>query len=506
MPAITAEPVLAPGSTITLTGQSGASGVAAPAATAMLVGFADRGPVNTPVPFSDMTTYGRSFGTRNGAAATLYDSADVILQEGAGFASGFAARLAGPAATFGSLTDLDQAGVATVKVTAAFVGAASAQILRRWEAGDLAGTVTLRVFDTLVSATAAQETYKNLPDVPTAVSTVNAVSQLVTLTDLISTSPLAQRLPAVTATTALPAGGDDRTGAGDAQWQTAINSYGADFGPGLMLAPGRGTPSIHAMLSAAALATYRTAIYDAPDLPAPGDLVTLARTNSSLPGYLTPGDVGTLIGPWVTAPGAGGSSTARIVPASAALAGLSARNDQAAGNAGRASLGRYGVLRYCTGVHGAFTEADRDTIDGGPGVAGASVIRSLRAIPAQVIGFRTCSADPLLGYDYAAMRETAWIKSQHKRIADNWVGARLDGQGLTFKGLQGELDTFMTTEYNTGALYGAAKTDAFAFDTGPTVNTPATIAALRLKVKGWFKVAGTGFRVDVDETRRGITA
>jgi len=504
---ITAEPIVAPGGTVTLTGVAGPTGAAPSSATAFLAGFAERGAANTPVPFTDLGSYQAKAGPRTGSSATLWDSVDVACQEGQGAASGYFARVVGPAAVPALLNDPDTLGVNTVRVAAAWPGASGQQLLRQWTAGTIAGTVSLIIFDTAVSTVTPVEVYRNLPDIPTIVSTVNAVSQLVVLIDLASTSAGAARLPAVNASPAALAGGaDDRASAGDAQWATAVNSFTSDLGSGVMLAPGRATPAMHATLAAASLLTYRVALGDGPDQPGVADLTALAVADSVLPGYLTNGDSIIPVGPWVVAPANGGTAVPRYVPASAASAGLIARNDLAAGHARRASLGRHGSLGYCTGIHSTLGEGDRDAIDRGPGLPGASFIRSTRATPAQAMGFRTASADPTFGYDAAGMRETAWTQYNLKRIADSYIGSQIDGQGSTFKALQGDADAWLTNEWNLGALFGATKSTAFALDTSPAVNTPSTIAAYQINMRGWFKVTNTGFRVNIAETRRGIAA
>lgn len=500
MPALTA-----PGSSVTVTVDPGSVGLAAPAATAMMVGFSDRAPAAGPVATVDAGDWRAKLGGRSGAAATAADSAETAFNEGA--ASVLFTRVVGPAATPATLALRDRGaapGAVTLQVTCQWPGPVVPLVEVR--DGSTAGTFTLLVYDPVDTANAA-EVYRDSPDVPTVIAAVNAGSTLVRLADGVSPSPTAQRIPAVLVPTPLTGGSDDRTGAGDAQWQAAIGSFDPVLGPGLMLAPGRSTLAVHAMLVAQCRAAgTRLALLDGPDLPAPGDLTSLARQDGLLPGLATPGDLGIVIGPYVTVPAAPGGSTDRVVPASAALAGLIARNDAAAGHAGRASMGRYGTLQFATGLHGAFTEAQRATIDGDAGTSGASVIRKLTpADPTQVYGFRTASADPF-SYDAAGIREALLLRWLIGRVADTYVGSLIDGQGKTLSDLQRDVDAVLGRHYDLGALYGATRAQAFSTSVAAPVNTPATARRGVLALRGWYVSSPTGFKVPIGLTRRGIPA
>lgn len=495
-----------PGTTVRVAVAPGGAGTPTATATAFFTGICDRGPAGVLIPVIDAVDYASKCGGRSGTAAVLSDSVELAFGEGTSAA--YVSRVVGPTPTLGTLSLMDQNATpaATLKVDAAWYGAGSASLSVQVSAGGPAGSYTLSVFDATQSTVSPAEVYPDLVDIPSAVTLINSASTLIHVTDLASASPLNERNPAVVAATPLSAGTDDRTNATDTEWGNAI-AVCADpqYGPGILLAPGRTNTSVHALLQGAALASSRVAYLDTPDQPNASAVVTAAATDAAIAGLDFPGDLGLLFGPWVQMSPAPGTSTPRYVPGSAYAAGRTAATDAAVGHSNLAPMGRNGTAQYAVGVHGPLSEADRATVNGRAGTAGGCVIRQTLSEPCQLYGFRTVSANPS-AYFGANIRQTLLIKHLAGGIGDTFVGRQIDGRGHVFADLGGDLTAMLLGFFNLDVLYGATAAAAFGVDTGNTVNTPSTIAQGLIKARVWFVLSTTGERVVLDLIRQGIPA
>jgi phage tail sheath protein FI len=497
----------APGAYINISTAAGGAGNAAPNATGFFAGFADRGAANTAVKVVDALDYADKYGGRSGSSAVLSDSLELAFGEGLGNA--YVSRVVGPSAAKGTLTLKDRStapGANTLTVTAAWFGADSASISVQVTDGTVSGTFSLLIFDALVSATVPAEEYDNLPDVATAVATVNPVSSRVQLSDAGSTStPTTARIPLAISATALSAGTDDRSSAVDAQWLTALGAFDIGLGPGLVLFPGRATAAAHAQLIAAAALNFRYALLDTADLASVATDIALAATDAAVPGVTKPGDVGMLLDRWVQLPPAPGSSVARYAPPSAYVVGLISRVDSATGHSNQAPMGQFGRAQYAIGVHGAFLSSDRLTLNARAGQPGVSCIRAMTDGSPELYGFRSVSADPA-NYFAANTRQTLLIRHNCHAIGENYVGRQIDGRGHVFSELNGDLRNMLLGYYNLDALYGATASAAFSVDTSGTVNTAPSIAQGLIRARITFIPSPTGERVVFDLTRQGVPA
>ncbi len=495
-----------------VTSQQGGAGDPAPNAAAFIVGIADRGPV-APTRVNDLLDFQAKFGGRSGAAALLSDSVELVFGEG-GYGV-YVSRVTGPTPTLGTLSLVDRTPVTpvpTVRLDAAWYGAASAQVSVSVAAAasGLANAVDVFVYDaTSVSSSSPVELYRDILTVGGAdglVTQINAGSAYLHAADLGSSSTGVTALPAVMAATPLTAGTDDRTNAADGNWTTAINRFGNDLGPGLMLAPGQTSSGVQLALASASANTGRMALCDTVSTPSATAVVTQAQALSASSGFNANGDSAMLCTPWVTLPPAPGGSAPRPVPASAFYAGIIARNDGQAGHSNQAAIGSFGIAHYANGIYGTkFTEQDRTTISGRQGTTGACVITSRPTSPVESFGFRTVSTAPN-SYFAANIRQTLLIKAQVQLLGDRFVGRQIDGRGLVFSDVATEITELLNGYYVLNALYGALPSDAFGVDVGPTVNTPSTIAQGLIKSRTWFVPSPTGERVIFDLVRQGVSS
>jgi hypothetical protein len=494
----------APGSTVNVTAATGGINQQSPTAAAFVVGIADRGPT-TPIQVLDFIDFQTKFGSRNATAAVLSDSVEAMFAEGTTIM--YVARVIGPGATYGSVQAVDRAGSPspTMLLTAKWAGVQSSNISYSIAAGTVANSFDVLVYDTAAyNPSLPVETYRDNLSVANAVAAINAVSSYLVGTDSVSPNTGTTAYPAIVTNIPLSSGNDDRTNAVDANWATALNSFPATLGAGLLLAPGRYTSSAHLGQMAAAVSQSRFAYLDTAPLPAAADITALALGDSGGTGYTDPGDSGLVIGPWVTIPPAPGGSVPRQVPQSATLAGRTAAVDALFGHSNQAPMGFYGSYIFANGLVGpGFIESDRITINGRQGTTGGCIARSTPQARCQVFGFRTVST-AMRSYFAANIRETLRLKRALSDIGDSFVGREIDGQGSVFTDFANAIGLVLLQSYQGGALYGATPALAFGVDVGQTVNTPATVQAGIIKARVWFVPSPTGERVQIELVRNPI--
>jgi hypothetical protein len=90
------------------------------------------------------------------------------------------------------------------------------------------------------------------------------------------------------------------------------------------------------------------------------------------------------------------------------------------------------------------------------------------------------------------------IAHEADAVAENYVFRQIDGGRRLFAHLEADLTGVCLRYFNLGALYGASAEDAFAVDTGPQVNTLATIAAQEVHAVVRVKVSPFGEWVPID--------
>jgi hypothetical protein len=389
--------------------------------------------------------------------SVMYDALDVYFREGGGHA--YVTRVVGPAAVTASHNLMDSAAAVSLIVSALGPGVSGNSISTGVRAG--VGTGTFVIFN--VVGGVEVETSPDLVDQPTAVLWANN-SAYIRLT--VGPSAL---VPAVVAATPLAGGNDDRANITDTQWQTALDSITSDFGPGQVSAPGRTSDQGHQQLVDHAGKHQRVAILDAPDTS------TIATLTASALGARvgTSSKFGAMFWPWLTVPGIVTGSI-RNVPPSAFIAGCLARNDAAGAGADQAAAGDEGVSLFTVGLsQPALTDAVRGNLNAG----GIDVIRKLYGTYRNY-GWRSL-VDPVAESDwvnFGCARLYISIAANAQALAEQFIFDKLDGQGITIAKFNGSLTGMLQGYYNSGDLYGATPGDAFFVDTGPTVNTPTTIA------------------------------
>jgi hypothetical protein len=422
---------------------------------AFIVGLTQQGPLG-PDLVTSLTDFRNRYGDRVNYGL-LWDTVEAYFREGGSRCT--LSRVVGPDAVASSLTLQDATPAATLAVTA-------------MSPGDWGNALTVQVATvtggfqlTVRSGATIVEQSPPLADKAAALDW-GAQSRYVTVT-----VAGAGGTPAVLAATAMTGGDDDHAGVTDAEWQAALARFGRSLGPGQVMAPGNTSATMAGALLDHAAANNRRAVLDAPDTGIRASLssaATAARTAAP-----DSARYGALWAPWVRIAGVAGGTT-RLIPPSTVIAGLIARSDSAGQPIGRPAANQNGRTRSVVALEDTFTDADLeslyddrvnlliDAFDGIKAFGDASLTDE--------------NADPAWA-GFAANRVVMAVSAQGEAILANHVLEIIDGQGHLFTKIAGELVSMLLPLWQEGSLYGATFDEAARVDTGPNVNTPATIAA-----------------------------
>jgi hypothetical protein len=454
--------------------------------TAFIVGLSDRGSAGTTAVLkpTDVITSKGDFDARYGTRQTYngpeYDAMEAFFAEGGSRL--FWSRKVGPAAVKASAA-IPAAGT---KFTAVAKGpGASYNVVTVAVAS---GVITVKDGATIVEVSPA------LADVVSAQAWATASSQYIDITP-VGSGALSDS-PAV----ALASGNDDRVNVTDVQIQAALDRFARDLGPGQVALPGDGRQLAYTMIATHARDKNRMAVADAPDTPTYTNVTALAASTRALGRELARHIV--LLDPWLYAPGSG-TSTQRTVPPSGVFMGRAAVNDAAPGSTpNRAIAGPRATSNFATSVKYSRTDAERSALAD----AGVTVVRQF--------GTATMPYDDVTPVDGTVDPE--WVGAGANRFI-MFVVANLEAIGRShlfepvagsgsLAGFNGDIGSFLTqyVDSSQGPLYGDTPADAFRVETGPSVNTPVTIAGRQLKAAVSMKIAPNARFVIIALTNTGI--
>lgn len=471
-----------PGSNVQLLDTPTPVSIPSDTGTWFAAGTTERGPANTGTLIQSVDQFTTVFGTRQ-SYSVLYDAVETFFREGGNRC--YISRVVGPAATIGTRNLLDVGAGVSLTVNAIGPGAWSANYKVAVVAGNGAGTFQIQVSD---AANVILEQSSDLSNQAAAVAW-SAYSNYVRI--VLGATALN---PANVALTALSAGNDDRASITDTQWANALVGFGASLGPGQVSQPGRTTSVAYGQIKTHCETYNRVGLLDLPDSATAGTL------NSAAAGITS--RFCALYAPWVIVPGIT-VGTVRSVPSSAFIAGLCARNDASLGT-NQASAGNFGVARYAVDLtQPDWDEATRTTLN----------TNYVNVIVRRFGGIRNYGWRAAVN----AVNDPSWVGFNNARfymdlfnalnnIGENFVFSQIDGQnGTTINKFHGSLAGEMLRRYQTGALFGDTADLAFQVDTGPTVNTLATIAAQELRAAVAYKNSPMAEYVLIQVTKRLVT-
>lgn len=444
-------------------------------------GTTDRGPLTATL-IQSLDQFNTVYGARQ-TYSVLFDAVETFFREGGNRV--YIGRVVGPGATTGTKTLLDSGAGVSLTVNGIGPGAWSSSYKVGVVAGGVGGSYQIQVTD---ASNVVLEQSSDLLDQASAV----AWSQYSNYVRIVLGATTLN--PAVVAPVALSAGNDQRAGITDTEWGNALNNFYTALGPGQVSQPGRTTSSAYAQIKTHVEANGRVAILDLPDS------ATVATLVSSAASVVT--RFGAVFGPWCVIPGLVAGST-RTVPPCALIAGLIARNDPSVGT-NTPSAGANGQARYVYDVSQPnWDDASRATLNN----SACNVIRRMFG-GIRVYGWRALvnPTSDANWVDFANARLYIDLQAELNNAGENYVFAQIDGQnGSTVNSFNGALSGVLLDHYQAGELFGDTPGAAFAVDTGPSVNTLATLANLELHAACRVKMSPFAEWVQIQIVKRQIT-
>lgn len=195
-----------------------------------IAGLTEKGPSDGARVVRSRAQFESIYGVRTPYSSAVYDTARMYWEEGGDEL--IMSRAVGAGATKGSLSLLDSAGVATLKVSALDAGAHSTGTTVEVLAGT-AGTFSIKVRSNGVLV----GNFLNLATPAAAVEAAGA-SEYVTVSDLGATTAAPGNNPVVLAATPLSAGTDDRGSVTTATMIAALESAGRELDGAAVAVPG----------------------------------------------------------------------------------------------------------------------------------------------------------------------------------------------------------------------------------------------------------------------------
>lgn len=464
----------APGHTTTIGDRAAAPIAAASTAAAFFVGVAQKGPT-TPTLVVSLTDFVEKFGERMSGSPLLYDAVDAAFHEGASVI--YVARSFTAETKTAEKQAVDAESKKVFKVFARSRGAWGNNV--KVVVTLSSGSIVLQVY---LSGTLV-ETSPSLGTTAEAVVWAKENSDLITLED----NHEVEGADAKTQTLELSGGADDATNAAKATAVTeALARFTRDLGPGQVAAPGNDDDEVHAALLTHAAANNRRAILDEVVEASEG---TLVGTATSLRGATA--RYGMLCASWVVCPGVS-LGTTRKIPFSAVMVGLISRAT-AAGFPYKAAAAKRGRAKWALELVTTFTDVQRAALDAA-GVTGSIMKRGVVTNYGDVTLVNQTSEPNW--EQFSASRTVMACAALADEVMDNYDFEDIDGHGYVFNDLKGDLvGSACMPLYAANALYGQTPEEAFAVNTGPDVNTPASITAKEIKAQ---------IAIDVSPTARNL--
>lgn len=468
-----------------------------------VIAEAERGPL-FPVRCTSLAAVVSKFGARQ-SYSYLYDGAEAAFAEGC--PAIWVSRVAAAAATSASRA-LSDGSSTTLTISAigpgAYGNSVSVQIrtsaddssipagsfqIRMWEAGAV-------IEDSPVFATKTDA-------LAWAPSTGLGNAQTFKLADAAGTGNPVQLAASVLGSAV--SGNDSRGTLADSDWQTALDRFTIDLGPGQVAAFGQTTSTRQLMLIAHARLRNRHALIDLPDTPTIATLTGAMATINAAPS--SGARFASAYWPWAQTPALTGAFGFRTVPWSAVQMGLFARAEAEGGDAGIAAAGeQHGVCRYAQGLSqdvASVSDANLTSLDD----AGANIGRIFYGIDGPVeYGNRTPrsrSTDPVWA-EASGSRLAMAIAARGDEIMRGYVHRR--APRVTLAQMQNELGQMLEGFRRAGALYGETPAEAFSVDaTSNQANPPAQLEQGLAKALISFRTSPSPARVRLEITRVSIT-
>lgn len=433
--------------------------------TAFIVGTAERGPVNVPIPLQSMVQYASACGGRV-SYSSIYDTLDVAFDRGLNQA--YFVRRVGPSAVTASKKLVDSESGNTLEILATSPGEWGNSVAVEALAGGAEGTFKLRVY----IGTELKESSSDLVDVAAAVAWAASYSTLVTIKALGSKDPKAQKVT-------LASGADDRTNVNTEVIAAGLALFTSDFGPGQVAVPGNTAEAVQLAVIAHCNEMQRTPFLDAEDTGTYSSIVAEALALRTATGARQ----GAIFDPWDIAKGVAAGTT-RTAPPCARQLGAVAAVDAQTGNASEPAAGENGRAReggLVIGLARSRSPQEREALNN----VGVNVSIMEDGVPT-TYGWRTL-ADPVTQAGWLALNSARVMTSiayGAKEVLRRYLFKRTDAQGKTRAEAEGAIRNEVLKPLYTGeALFGDTEADAYSVAVTQVTNpTDGSIAKLEAQV------------------------
>ena len=507
----------APGTYVTVTANASNLTVQNPTGTWFALGVA-AGPANIPVPVQSMNDFNAVFGQivngqitgryalTNMNSTALYDALDVYFREGG--MQAYVVRVQ-PTST----------GVAATSGTSGGLWTLTASGKGSWansSSSSAAGVILTVNFISTGNYSATIAYNGNINASITGLSgdtdIVNWVNSLPLYQGLVTASSNAgtTALPTSTASplTVYMTSGTD-VAVADADVTAALASITEAYGPGQVSYPGNTNAAVYVSLANHAANNNRVALLDAPNSATATTVASAVSTFQGTGSVVDP-SYAAFFGPWLLTPGTTNVNpsatnpyafTRTVAPVALAAAKISQNDAGHDANVPAAGLTN-GNATYVTGLTQTYSASDRALLNS----AGVNVVRNVPNVGTICIyGFRSASTNPAWTF-FSNVRFRMQVVAQFDAIAEGFVFQEIDGKGQLFGKLAGSLGAQCQAYWLRGSLYGPDAGSAYVVNTGPNVNTPATIQAGQINAVVSLKMSPFGEFVNISVVKYAVTA
>jgi len=467
----------APGSTTSLQDQPTPLSAPTDIGTAFIAVETQRGPHLTPTLVRSLTQFASVYGDRE-TDSLASDWVETAFREGCDRI--YVSRAVGPSPVAAYLETNLTGNNNDLKFTAKYVGSYYHAITVRYVVSGTNTALSVSVSGNAITVNVATDgsgvATSTASEILTAVNASAAAMALLTTVALKTGNDGTGVVTAMSAT-ALASGTDDRANITTTEIDAALDRFEPELGPGQVAIPGRTTAAMHAIVLAHcdSARINRVPRLDAADTPTVATLTTLATTDAAVSGARS----AMLLAPWVEAPAITAGGTARLVPPSALVCGLEARNDAAGVSPNQPAAGDFGIARWVSDVsQPAWSETDRTTLND----AGVTVIRNIRG-QVQPYGHRSLAASTSNWRRAATGRFAMWLRANAQSRGDRFVHREIGARREAITDLHSTLLALLTDpdEGFPQSLYPRLDADGneldagYRVDTGPAVNTDESL-------------------------------
>lgn len=298
-------------------------------------------------------------------------------------------------------------------------------------------------------------------------------------------------------------GGTEGTAPVDSDAGEALEVYTEAFGPGQVSMPGHVSADAYGYLTEHAQMFNRVAFLDGQNGNFVDNSSYIIADVVGLQGFGLDTSYSGVFAPWLVVPGltsgnAGGQAVfSRTVAPSALAAARCAANDTLNDcNVPAAGVGA-GSSSYAINITVDYSADARAALNN----AGINVIRKVaNANAIAIYGFRSAATDPNWIF-LNNVRFRMQMVRDLDRIGEQFIFAEIDGKGQIFGAFSGVIAGLMQTYWLKKSIYGMNPSDAYQINTGPQVNTPATIAAGQINANVNVKMSPFGEFVTINVTK-----